>query len=386
MTELDRFLKVMRGNDAASVKLGRTLYFDESNNVRKAIIGQHNDNNPNLENTCFVLGGIAPKQPIDFEDLLQYIGARQKPRDAKYSFFVCGHTEFKESLRQPRLRKLFEYLDKENVLIHFSTHHYYHYALVDILDSMFPTKTIKSDWEKWFYRALQSAMTEVLYCRYGALHDLLYRYTYPKVQKEKLCDFLNDIYALYCENLGFFDINEFESFFKEYVRQILKANKDDPDYSLWEAHKPYVISEKVDELYWLRMSNFIDLTVFDIEKGVEERLSKTDPDYMQKLNCKFVDSKDVPEIQISDAIAGFVGRLYDLLFKMDKKEIRDFVKQLDPDSFEALLWFFVLVYKSNQVSPICFHCDNPMYIENRFSFMYGLVLDMAETGAGFVNK
>lgn len=307
MTELDRFLKHMRGNDTVPVKLGRTLYFDESNNVRKAIIDYPNDNNPNLENTCFVLGGIAPKRPVDFEDLLQYIGARQKPHDAKYSFFVCGHTQFNESLRQPRLRKLFEYLDKEEALIHFSTHHYYHYALVDILDSMLPTETIKSDWEKRFYRALQSAMTEVLYCSYDDLHDLLYRYSYPKVQKEKLRDFLNDIYVLYCENLDFFDMGEFESFFKEYVRQILKANKDDPDYSFWEGREPYVISDKVDELYWLRMSNFVDLTIFDIEKNVEERLSKVDSNYMKKLNCKFVDSKDVPEIQISDAIAGFAA-------------------------------------------------------------------------------
>ena len=386
MTELDRFLKHMRGNDTVPVKLGRTLYFDESNNVRKAIIDYPNDNNPNLENTCFVLGGIAPKRPVDFEDLLQYIGARQKPHDAKYSFFVCGHTQFNESLRQPRLRKLFEYLDKEEALIHFSTHHYYHYALVDILDSMLPTETIKSDWEKRFYRALQSAMTEVLYCSYDDLHDLLYRYSYPKVQKEKLRDFLNDIYVLYCKNLDFFDMGEFESFFKEYVRQILKANKDDPDYSFWEGREPYVISDKVDELYWLRMSNFVDLTVFDIEKNVEERLSKVDSNYMKKLNCKFVDSKDVPEIQISDAIAGFVGRLYDLLFKMDKKEIRNFVKQLDSESFKTLFWFFDLVYKSNQVSKICFHCDNPVYIENRFNFMYDLVMDMAETEARFANK
>lgn len=386
MTELDRFLKHMRGNDAVPVKLGRTLYFDESNNVRKAIINYPNDNNPNLENTCFVLGGIAPNRPVDFEDLLQYIGARQKPHDAKYSFFVCGRIKFKESLQQPRLRKLFEYLDKEGVLIHFSTHHYYHYALVDILDSMLPTETIKSDWEKWFYRSLQSAMTEVLYCRYDDLHGLLYRYAYPKVQKEKLRDFLNDIYALYCENLDFFDMGEFESFFKEYVRQILETNKDDPNYSFWEGREPYVISDKVDELYWLRMSNFVDLTVFDIEKNVEERLSKVDSNYMKKLNCKFVDSKDVPEIQISDAIAGFVGRLYDLLFKMDKKEIRNFVKQLDSESFKTLFWFFDLVYKSNQVSKICFHCDNPVYIENRFNFMYGLVMDMAETEARFANK
>lgn len=378
MTELDRFLKFQREKSTDLVRLGRTLYFDESNNVRKAIIGYPYDNNPNLENTCFVLGGIAPKHPIDFENLLQYIGARQKPHDAKYSFFVCGHTQFNESLRQPRLRKLFEYLDKEEALIHFSTHHYYHYALVDILDSMLPTETINSDCQKKLYRELQSAMTEVLYCRYDNLHDLLYRYAYPRVQNEKLRDFLNDIFSLYCKNLRFFDPNELKSFYRGRVCQILMANKDDPNYSFWEGREPYVISDRVDELYWLRMYNFKDLKVFDIEKNVEERLSKVDSNYMEKLNCKFADSEDVPEIQISDAIAGFVGRLYDLLFKMDEKGIQDFVKQLDSDSFKTLFWFFDLVYKSNQVSKICFHCDNPVYIENRFDSMGELI--MKKTG------
>ena len=93
-------------------------------------------NNEDLGNLYFTLGGIATKDPINFPELLDYIGAKQIPRDAKYKFFTLKHNGFTEAIAQPRLRKLFEYLKEKDIVTHFAVEHYFHFALVDILDSL----------------------------------------------------------------------------------------------------------------------------------------------------------------------------------------------------------------------------------------------------------
>ena len=45
-------------NNSPLLKLDRTFYFDESNNIKKGVIGFEKDNNEDLENLFFVLGGI----------------------------------------------------------------------------------------------------------------------------------------------------------------------------------------------------------------------------------------------------------------------------------------------------------------------------------------
>lgn len=86
-TKLDDFINLFKER-RQSIKLNRTLYFDESNNIKKAIIGHEKDNNEDLENLYFVLGGIALNENLNFDELLNYVGARQKPVDAKFNFFA----------------------------------------------------------------------------------------------------------------------------------------------------------------------------------------------------------------------------------------------------------------------------------------------------------
>lgn len=126
------------------IEINKTLYFDESNNIKKGIIGQDKDNNEDLGNLYFVLGGIAVNGCIDFDDLLKYVGARQVPTDSKFSFFAFKKNKFEEAIKQSRLRKFFEYLLKNIISIHFNVLHYMHFALTDILDSLIEEKRCKS--------------------------------------------------------------------------------------------------------------------------------------------------------------------------------------------------------------------------------------------------
>ena len=127
-TRLDEFVVNVK-DKVPNLIINKTFYFDESNNIKKGIIGNEKDNNYDLENIYFVLGGIAIDKPVDFNALLKYVGARQTPTDAKFSFFSFKKTKFEEAIRQSRLRKFFEYLINNEILIHFDLLHYFHFAL-----------------------------------------------------------------------------------------------------------------------------------------------------------------------------------------------------------------------------------------------------------------
>ena len=374
MTKIDEQIDIYNGN-APRIKLNRKIFFDESNNIRKGKIGIDKDNNEDLENLCFTLGGIATKKEIDFQDLLNYIGAKQTPNDAKYNFFTLGHKKFTEAIAQSRLRKLFEYLYKENIIIHFAVEHYMHFALVDILDSLIEEADINQREALSLYKELQSDMTEVLYDDYDSLHKILVNYEFPNVPKEQANNFIRDILNLYSANLDHYDMNSPDNFTKELLRQIIKAKKEQTNLIFLEDNEPLVISDLPVQNYLMRMYNFEDEKIFDNESLIEAEIRGMDEQYEQKLNAKFCDSKDYREIQISDAIAGFVGRLYNFLSKTNEENIKGFVESLDSESenYKTMKTFFELMDKSNDETEICFMLTIPLFIEKRFNLLYNAV-------------
>lgn len=371
MTSLDGLFELYR-DIIPRVMLGRTIFFDESNNIRKGTIGVDKDNNDDLENLYFTLGGIATKKRVNFQQMLDYIGAKQIPADAKYKFFALNHKAFIDAIAQPRLRKLFEYLYKEDIIIHFAIKHYFHFALVDILDSLIEEADANQYSAIYYYKQLQSDMTEVLYDDFDLLHKILVDYEFPNIPKCKANNFIKAILDLYTTNMENYDMDNQNSFTKEMLRQIIKAKRNKNNLVFLEENQLYVISELPSEMYLARMYNFIDEKLFDNESSIETKIRIIDEKYETKLNAKFCDSADWREIQISDAISGFVGRMYNYLSKTNERQILNFVRELDRDSesFKTLKTFFDLMTKSNEVSKICFMKTIPLFVERRFDLLY----------------
>lgn len=362
MSEMDQFIP--------NLKLDMKMFFDESNNIKKGILGEEQDNNKDLENVYFVLGGIALKGELNFNDLLRYVGARQEPKDAKFKFFAFNHTDFVEAIAQIRLRKFFEYLLNNNIYIHYSVMHYMHFALTDILDSLIEEDDVNQKAAFRFYRELQSDMTEVLYKDYSRLHKLLIEYQFPNIKREKANDFINEIFKLYSDNLSYYDMYDEDNFTKELLRQIIKSKKNKDDLLFLEDNAPLVIADSVFMNYLIRMKTFDTEKVFDFEKDIKVQLETLYPDYEQKFNMIFQHSSLSREIQISDVICGFIAKFYNFLSHHDEIEIVKFLQPLDKESetIKTLNNFILLVNKSNEFSKLFHHVVNPLYMEYRFMF------------------
>ena len=374
MTKLDEFIKEFKPK-VPSVTIGRTFYFDESNNIKKGIIGFDKDNNNDLENLYFVLGGIALSKSLDFEGLLKYVGGRQEPKDAKFEYFSFHKTYFIEALKQKRLKLFFEYLLNNSIMIHFTVEHFMHLAMVDILDSLIEEKDANQFAAFYYYQELQSDMTEVLFADYERTHSFLCKFDYPNVPKERANEFINELYQIYTDNLAYFNLDGEVGFTKELLRQIIKAKRNKKNLYFLEENKPFIIYEDIHQTRLSRTIEIDDRKIFDNESSVIEYISSIDPDYETKLNMTFVDSKNSREIQVSDVICGFVARLYNFLSHNSYSDIAKYIYSLGKDSNElkTLKLFSELMTISNNESEVMFKKVTPLFIERKFTFIIMLI-------------
>lgn len=379
MTKLDdimsSFAKNLKMLNIEPIKINKTFYFDESNNIKKGIIGKDKDNNEDLENLYFVLGGIAVDKNIDFDDLLRYVGARQVPTDAKFSFFAFKKNKFEEAISQSRLRKFFEYLLNNKILIHFDVLHYMHFALTDILDSLIEENDANQYAAMVYYKQLQSDMTEVLYQNYDALHEILVEFEFPNVPKEKANDFINEILDLYTCNYENYDPDDIDNFTKELLRQIIKAKRNKNNLVFLEDNNSFIISEGVFHNYLSRALEVNDFKYFDNELSITNHFEELDAEYEKKLNVKFIDSANSREIQICDVVCGFVARLYNFLSHHEEHEIYTFIKNLnkEDEAYKTLKAFADLMTLSDNISHMMFKKTNPLFIEGRFTLFIKLM-------------
>lgn len=374
MTKLDDYIKTFKPH-SPSIKIGRTFYFDESNNIKKGIIGFDKDNNKDLENLYFVLGGIALSKPLNFSELLKYVGGRQEPKDAKFEYFAFHKTDFLEALKQKRLRLFFEYLLNNSILIHFAVEHFMHLAIVDILDSLIEEKDANQFAAFYYYKELQSDMTEVLFADYERTHAFLCEFDYPNVPKERVNEFINGLYDIYTDNLAFFNPDDDGGFTRELLRQIIKAKKNKNNLYFLEDNKPFVIYEDMHQTRLSRTIEIDDKKIFDNESSVIEYISSIDPDYETKLNMTFADSETSREIQLSDVICGFVAKLYNFLSHSSYFDIAKYIHSLGKDSNElkTLKAFSELMTFSNNESEVMFKKITPLFIERKFTFMIMII-------------
>ncbi len=375
MSKLDDFLNDCKNPFIKFKKIDRIFFFDESNNIKKGRIGVEKDNVADLEHLCFVLGGIAIKEEINFEELLKYVDARQVPVDAKFSFFAFKKTDFLDAIKQPRLRKFFEFLLAKDILIHFDVLHYMHFAMVDILDSLIQENDINQDLAFHYYLPLQSAMTEVLYRDYDQLHKIFCEYEFPNIPSGKVNSFVNAILELYTNNLIYFDMNDIDNFPKELLRQIIKAKRGRTNMYFLEGNTPFEISSGVFEQYLSRMTEIIDKKFFDNELSIISQLEEMDKEYEKKIDVHFIDSKNSRNIQICDVICGFVSRLYSFLGKKDIDEIKEFASALRKESeeYKTFKTFFDLMTKSDKEHPVLFKKIVPLFIEEKFTTLFQII-------------
>lgn len=323
---------------------GYTVYADESNNMRKVRI--KDSTKDELKYRFFVIGGIIVPDDFDLNKVKDLYNKLEgfPENDAKYRFFSHNKANIEDALSYDRFYRLFDFLIKNNIYIHLNILNYWYYAIADIIDSLYVNE--HSDFNE--NRLLKNGMYEGLILHYDEMYDLMVKYSFPDIPKGSEKDFLIDIKAILLNSLNnnFHEGDDVYEPIKCAIELIDKKVDFFNELAFIQDETPLEIINSFLPVYVHSAYAFkLNGIIFDNETSIESQM-----DYLslkRDLNCRFVDSKEEIAIQISDAIAGFTARYYEMIVNEDR--VGKFCDKLEIGSIElkTIKKYRELLEKSN---------------------------------------
>lgn len=344
-------------------KVNGTFYYDESNNFRKFRLKETGFNNDIIHQSHFALGGIYIPEgnKPDIDDLLKNLSPQKNQKELKFKFFSYGSKEFIDFLNSKRLKILFDWIQKNDLLIHMSTMDYLYFSIVDIVDDLPDAKETGL-----FNKPLKDVLYAVVKRNVKLFVDILYRYKYPNLAKETKFKFYEEVYEFYITYYEYDNDNP-EDFPKEFLRQMLKSGYKREGMSFLENNEDYVLHDTFETIYVNNPANFPNCKhIFDEETDIMDRLRELQGDYSELLNMKFKKSDTDIFIQLSDAITGFSAKLDNMLFNNDFDEIINFILSLNRFQIDLLYNYLMLVVKSESFCVLFNQAIVPEIFKHKF--------------------
>lgn len=328
----------------------RTFHYDETNNIRRLRLTPDGFNVRRPE--CFVLGGVVhsgPAPDLDFEDLRRTFGLQKSSRELKLE--QLGRGDFFALLRAPKVGALLEWLAAQDLSVHYQVLDPLYWSLVDVVDSILTEEG--SVQLMMFAPMLKNALYAILRDDVEGTAELLGRYTFPDVGRERRGAFVSELRDLLEARSGLLP-----GFNYQMLKGLLQmATKLDSLPYLEDEH-PNVLIDGFGSFYLHRLALFKNAThILDIEATIKTYLAGLDlRDGAAPLeNFIFVDSRDKPWVQVSDALVGLLGKFFSFVNRTPIPAIEVAVAGLQPSQRSALDTLTRLVDRSAEACPAFVH-------------------------------
>jgi hypothetical protein len=325
---------VLAMNALPNVDVGYTLHYDETNNIRRLHLtpGGLNVRTPQ----CFVLGGIGHRgaaPDLDFEDLRAILRLQKSTQELKLEHL--GKGDFLSLLDAPKVETLLDWLVGQELFAHYQVLDPLYWSIVDVIDSIITEEG--SVQLMMIAPMLKNDLYGVLRVDVDQTAELLGRYTYPNVgldRREAFIGELRDILKARRNSLP--DLNY------QMLNGLLRIGAKLDTLPYLEDETPNVLIDGFGAFYLHRLALFKNAThVLDIETTIETYLAGIDlKDGDTPLrNYSFVDSRDRPWVQVSDALAGLLGKFFTYASRTSAVDIvraRDAMSGRQRHTFEML--------------------------------------------------
>jgi hypothetical protein len=312
-------------NGLTGVDEAYTIYYDETNNIRRLHVTPDGLNV--REPKCFVLGGIAHKgapRDLGFEPLRSALRLQPSAKEMKLEHL--GKGDFLQLLGSAKIGIFLDWLKKSGLFLHFQVLDVMYWSIVDIVDS------IVTEAGHVQLMMIAPALKDDLYTvlRYDLVHtvDLFKRFDYPDVGRTRRRAFIKELRTI---------LNERRDLLQDFNFQMLKGllqiatGLDTLPYL--EDEEPNVLIEEFSTFYLKRICLFKNSThILDIEEVIRAKLatySFTD-NGRPVSNHQFVNSREEVGVQISDVVAGLLGKAFTYLNQTPMAELQVEVPQLSP--------------------------------------------------------
>ncbi len=336
------------------------FYYDETGNIRKLTLTSKGLNVEKIP--VFVLGGIVLKNEkhIEEKELKESIGIFQKSiKELKFR-----HLSHKKKgidiIQSEQVRNFFNWIDKNNFIIHLSCLDPYYFSIVDIIDSI-DDYGIRTEPSFNFY--CKSLLTSVLREDLRETENLFIKYDYPSVSKNEKNNFLFELIKTVrcCECLNIIE--------KELLCDVLTEGVHQEELYFIEklnAEKENLIDNFSD--FYTHCARLFPNSkhFFDEESSIKKFLSFCN-------NVYFIDSKTDLMIQISDLIVGFFGNIITYLNENNNFDIENYKK--DSISEETIRTVSNLLKKSLKENNAFLHRIMSIKDQLKFDKMFMLYDD-----------
>lgn len=323
------------------------FYYDESNNCRKFWVDDSKQQFNTDHTADFVLAGLVRKEEEKVEASLETfrkpLKLQANVEEIKFkNLYAKG--DFLQCLKERRLFETLSWIDKSPFYIHYTNVNNLFYTLVEIFDSIVKPEEISEFGYDYF--KMKSVFYYMFKGKADALQILMFKYKYPNIQREDVEAFCNDLLFLLGSRR---EMKEEEKFLAGMLAKVAESDElvflhDNDDYVMQENYAEFY----ADPIRKYQKSRHI----FDEETTVQDIVKKQIAMGENMAdNFKFVKSETDIFVQLSDVVAGILGKLFKYINSTSVNQRRRDVEGLSKLQVENILLIDKLRMEADRENP-----------------------------------
>jgi|LNFM01.1.fsa_nt_gb hypothetical protein len=293
-----------------------TLYYDETNNHRLLRIGPGGLNV--REPQCFVLGGIAHRgapRELQFAELKQRLRLQATVKDMKLAHL--GKGGFLDLLKSDKLLTFLEWIKEQGLFVHFHALDPFYFAFVDLVDSII----VAQGQPLLFSMAmpLKDTLFSLIRLDPEPVVELCRAYDYPSLATGSSAAFLRELWSILGRRREVIDPYWFQM-----LKGIVQMGMRQAELPFLTGEEPLVLMREYRSVYMNRLCLFKNSRhVLDDEGQIRPQMEawRFMDGETQLAHFRFAISHDEPGVQISDPVAGLLGKFFSYLSSRNDAEL-----------------------------------------------------------------
>lgn len=292
-----------------------TLYYDETNNIRRLALTDTGLNHDALD--CFVLGGIALEPGAELPDiaaLREQLRIQPFAPEMKLRHLVQG--DYAACLDSRKVEHFLRWLLEAPVYIHYSNFSVLNWSIVDLIDSLIVHERFRHLVVQ--HAELKNELHALVRPDPLGYFRLLKTFDYPNVAIERASEFVLAVRAFLFRN-GYL----FRNLATIALCDLLQDAARDTTLDFLVDNDPDVLVNSFDTVFLHRLATFANAEhVFDEEPQIRASLGR------RRIHCdgeaityRFANSRDEPAIQVSDVLCGILGKHFSCMEKLSIEEL-----------------------------------------------------------------
>lgn len=332
------------------------FYYDESNNCRKFWVDDSKQQFNTDYTADFVLAGLVKKEEdtvdVSLESFRKPLKLQGNVEEIKFKK-LYANGDFLQCVKEKRLLETLSWIDKSPFYIHYTNVNNLFYTLVEILDSIVKPDEISEFGYNYF--KMKSVFYYMFKGKADELQILMFKYKYPNIQRENVESFCNELLFLLGSRR---EMKEEEKFL---AGMLARASKSDELVFLHD-NDDYIMQENYAEFYADPIRKYQKSThIFDEETTVQDIVKRQIAQGENMAdNFKFVKSETDIFVQLSDVVAGILGKLFKYINSTSVNQRRKDIEGLSRIQIDNILLIDKLRMEANRENPGFLHSVAPL--------------------------